>query len=48
MAKFVFNQVLAGKFWITPHPDLLDPVVSRAENIVSGINPIFRMTRTIK
>lgn len=48
MAKFVFNQVLAGKFWITPHPHLLQPVVSRAKSIVSGINPVFRMTRTIK
>ncbi len=48
LAKLVFDQVLAGKFWITPHPDLLEPVVTRAKNIVSGINPVFRMTRTKK
>ena len=48
LARLVFDQVLAGKFWITPHPDLLEPVVRRAENIVSGINPVFRMRRTIK
>lgn len=41
LAKFVFQKLLDGKFWIMPHPDMLEPALTRAQNIVSGKNPIF-------
>lgn len=48
LAKFVFQKLLDGKFWIMPHPDMLEPVLTRAQNIVSGTNPIISMTRRRK
>lgn len=48
LAKFVFEKLAENKFWILPHPQLLKPVVSRANNILSGTNPDFKMTRTKK
>lgn len=46
LAGFIFKQVMDGKFWITPHPNLLAPVLTRAKAIVAGDNPVFTMTRT--
>lgn len=48
LAEFVFKKLAEDNFWILPHPQLLKPVETRANNILSGINPDFKMTRTKK
>jgi NAD(P)-dependent dehydrogenase (short-subunit alcohol dehydrogenase family) len=45
MAKIIFDEIAAKKFWIVPNPDLLEPVKKRTASILEGTTPEFQLTR---
>ena len=41
VAERVFEAIRDQRFWIFPHPEMLEAVRARAESILAQENPIF-------
>lgn len=43
VADLVANAVMAGQFWVLPHPEFVDLAVRRWHSIAEGLNPEFNI-----